>query len=183
MKPFFYIVLCLLLVACEGPEPRRPVKVRSGSFMEASVTRNKELLAAEEARIMRLIEADSLHEYHASAAGAWFYYIRENSDVTYKPQAGDLVTMTYDLRTLDNDTLYSMDEIGIKKYLVDKEELFQGLRNSVKLLQEHEAATFFFPSSLGFGYHGDNGKIGPNEPLIATINILSIEKQPDSIQN
>ena len=75
-----------------------------------------------------------------------------------------------------------MDEIGVKTYVVDKEELFPGLRNSIKLLREGEAATFFFPSSLGYGYHGDNAKIGPNVPLIATINLLTLEKQVDSIQ-
>jgi gliding motility-associated peptidyl-prolyl isomerase len=170
------------MAACEGPEPRKPVEVRSGSFMKASVSRNKELLAAEEAEIMRLMEADTLHKYHSSASGTWYYYIRENQAASLKPVAGDLVTMTYDLRTLSNDTIYSMDEIGVKSYLVDKEELFPGLRNSVKLLKEGESATFFFPSSLGFGYHGDNRKIGPNVPLVATINLLAIEQQTDSIQ-
>lgn len=52
-----------------------------------------------------------------------------------------------------------------------------------KLLKEKETATFLFPSSLAFGYHGDNDKIGANIPLKTTISILEIKKQNDSIQN
>jgi FKBP-type peptidyl-prolyl cis-trans isomerase len=66
---------------------------------------------------------------------------------------------------------------------VDKQNLFPGLRNSIKLLREGETATFLFPSSMAFGYHGDNNKIGTNIPLKSTITLLKIEKQKDSIQN
>ena len=81
--------------------------------------------------------------------------------------------------TFENDTLYSNEDIGIIKYKVDKQELFQGLRNSVKLLKENETATFLFPSSLAYGYHGDDKKIGVSVPIRVTISLLEIEKQND----
>jgi hypothetical protein len=28
---------------------------------------------------------------------------------------------------------------------------------------------FLFPSHMGFGYHGDNKRIGTNQPLICTV--------------
>ena len=84
---------------------------------------------------------------------------------------------TYDLLTLDNDTLYSTKDIGVVTYKVDKQELFPGLRNAVVLLKENEKATFLFPSSLAFGYHGDNNRIGTNVPLKSTLTVLKIEKQ------
>ncbi len=85
--------------------------------------------------------------------------------------------------SFSNDTIYPREEIGIIKYKVDKQELFPGLRNSIKLLKEMETATFMFPSSLAYGYHGDNNKIGINVPIKSTITLLKIEKQQDSIQN
>ena len=74
-----------------------------------------------------------------------------------------------------------MQEVGLSKYKVDKQELFPGLRNSVKLLKENETATFLFPSSLGYGYPGDGDKIGINMPLKSTIAVVKIEKQNDSL--
>lgn len=180
------LIFCIALCACGGPEPRRPVEVRSGSFMKESVTRNRALLAEEEEKIKSLIALDSIHEYHSSAAGSWYFYRQKNESAVETPEPGDLVTLQYNIVSLDNDTIYSTEEIGTVNYLVDKEDkdqMFPGLRNSIKLLGETETATFLYPSSLAYGYLGDKGRIGPNIPLKSTITILKIEKQQDSIQN
>ena len=180
-----YILLVLLIfgfVSCGGPEPRRPIKVRTGSI-NASVERNKKLLALEEGLINEIIKKDSLRSYEHSKTGAWYYYEQQNNKATYTPQPDDLVTMTYNVMSFANDTIYSHAEIGIITYKVDKQEPFPGLRNSIKLLKEKETATFLFPSSLVYGYHGDNNKIGINVPIKSTITVFKIEKQQDSIQN
>jgi gliding motility-associated peptidyl-prolyl isomerase len=182
MKKVLLILLVFNMVSCGSPEPRRPVEVKSGSF-NASVERSKKLLALEEGMMNTLMAKDSLREYEHSAAGAWYYYEQKNESAAYKPQPDDLVTLTYNVMSFSNDTIYSGEEIGILKYKVDKQELFPGLRNSIKLLKEMETATFLFPSSLAYGYHGDTNKIGINVPIKSTITLLKIEKQQDSIQN
>lgn len=176
-----FLMATLILTSCGGPEPRRPVEVRSGSYFKTSVERSKQLLAKEEKRIQEIIKKDTANEYIHSAAGSWYRYDVVNAEAEYTPQPDDLVTMTYDLRSLDNDTIYSNDEIGVIDYKVDKQELFPGLRNSVKLLKEGETATFLYPSSLAYGYHGDSDKIGVNVPLRSSISILKIEKNRDSV--
>ncbi|EAR01003.1 gliding motility-associated peptidyl-prolyl isomerase GldI [Maribacter sp. HTCC2170] len=182
MKQFLLFLLVCVLASCGGPEPRRPVKVKSGSF-NASVERSKKLLALEESMINSIIAKDTLHQYQNSAAGAWYYYEKKNENTTYTPQPDDLVTFAYNIISFANDTIYSQEEIGVQKYKVDKQELFPGLRNSIKLLKENESATFLFPSSLAYGYHGDNEKVGINVPVKSTITLFKIEKQQDSIQN
>ncbi|WP_373073284.1 gliding motility-associated peptidyl-prolyl isomerase GldI [Zeaxanthinibacter enoshimensis] len=174
-------LVLIALISCGEPEPRKPVKVKSGSFMKTSVERNKDLLSQEEARIKAIITSDSLHTYLSSSSGSWYRYLVRNEQDDYLPKPDDLVYLTYDLMTLDNDTIYSHDEVGTVTYRVDKQELFPGLRNSVKLLKEGESAIFLYPSSLGYGYMGDKNKIGPNVPLKAQLTILKIEKQNDSI--
>lgn len=170
-------------MSCGGPEPRRPVEVKSGSFFKESVERSKRLLAAEEEQMKAIIAKDTAHEYTHSTTGSWFYYDVKNDRADYYPKADDLVTLSYNVITFDNDTLYSTEDIGTITYKVDKQELFPGLRNSVKVLREGETATFLFPSSLAYGYHGDNNKIGVNVPLKSTLTILNIEKQRDSLIN
>ncbi|GGD57522.1 gliding motility-associated peptidyl-prolyl isomerase GldI [Muriicola marianensis] len=180
MRKVLPLFLALLVLACQGPEPRRPVKVKSGSFIKESVERNKKLLAEEEERIQRIIKTDSLKEYMPSSEGSWYAYELKNEVSDYTPQTDDLVRFTYTLLTLDNDTIYTQKEIGLQSYKVDKQELFPGLRNSIKLLKEGEIAIFLFPSSLGYGYIGDKNKIGVNVPLKAVITVREIERDTNN---
>lgn len=182
LKYSIALFLLVVMVSCGGPEPRRPLKVKSGGFFKESVERSKKLLAQEEKMIQEIIQKDTLHEYKPSASGSWFYYEERNERAEYTPKTDDLVTMTYNVIGFDNDTIYSKADIGTLQYKVDKQELFPGLRNSVKLLKEGETATFLFPSSLAYGYHGDNKKIGINVPIKSTLSILKIEKNRDSAQ-
>jgi gliding motility-associated peptidyl-prolyl isomerase len=176
-KGFSVFIVLLMITSCGGPEPRKPIQTKSRSFFKASIERSQKLLKAEEQKIQEIIKTDSLKHYSHTASGSCYHYIVINDSVNYTPKTDDLVVMTYDLLTLDNDTLYSQKEIGVVSYKVDKQELFIGLRNAVKLLKEGEKATFLFPSSLAFGIHGDTDKIGINVPLKSTIRILKIEKK------
>ena len=181
MKHFLILFSLIIISGCGEVVPRKPVKVKSNTLFGGDVRRNKKLLAAEEKMIQEIIAEDSLHFYQNSASGSWFYYEQKNEDSTTLPQPDDLVTLTYNIMSFNNDTIYSHDDIGIITYKVDKQELFQGLRNAVALLKENETVTFLFPSSLAYGYQGDNDRIGVNIPLKSTVSVLKIEKQQDSI--
>lgn len=126
-----------------------------------------------------MIQADSLHSYESSASGSRYYYETRLSGDGYRPMPDDLVTLQYNILNWAGDTIYNRQEIGTLKYKVDKQELFPGLRNSVKLLKEGESAVFWFPSSLAFGYYGDQDRIGPNIPVQSQIWILDIQKNQE----
>lgn len=182
MRNLICILLILVFVSCEGPVPRQPVKRKTVTSIQASIERSKKLLALEEKMMQQVISKDSTTTYIQSDSGSWFYYNKKNiskKDSTAQPN--DMVTFTYNILSFSNDTIYKMEDIGILKYKVDKQDLFPGLRNSVKLLKENETATFLFPSSLGYGYPGDGDKIGINMPLKSTIAVFKIEKAQDSL--
>jgi len=179
MRHCIYIILSVALIGCQGPEPRKPVKVNSGSSYKTSIERSKALLNKEEKMISNIIAQDTVHSYIESTSGSWYYYNVKQEQDTVTIKATDWVTLTYNIVDFENDTLYKMTDIGILKYRADKLDLFPGLRNSVPLLKLNETATFLFPSSLAHGYHGDDDKIGINVPLKSTLTILNIEKQID----
>jgi gliding motility-associated peptidyl-prolyl isomerase len=183
MRLVFISLILIIYSSCEGPAPRKPVQTKSGSFFKESIERSRKLLEAEEAKIQEIIKTDSLKHYSHSASGSWYHYLTVNEESNYTPKTDDLVVFNYDLLTLDNDTIYSKEDIGVVTYKVDKQELFLGLRDAVKMLKVNERATFLFPSSIAFGYHGDENKIGSNVPLKSTITILQIEKQQDNTVN
>ncbi|TNF72041.1 MAG: gliding motility-associated peptidyl-prolyl isomerase GldI, partial [Bacteroidetes bacterium] len=110
------ICLSLLLLSCEGPQARRPVEVKSGSFLKLSADRNKKLLEMEESLMNDLVQRDSLHEYLRSASGFLYYFDHQIPGEGYRPKTDDLVTLTYDLRTWNDDTLYRQAEIGTIRY-------------------------------------------------------------------
>ncbi|MDR6300295.1 gliding motility-associated peptidyl-prolyl isomerase GldI [Mesonia maritima] len=178
------LLLVISMVACKTPEARKPVSHNSGSFINESIQRNKKLIKQEEDKILNIIHQDSTNNYLSSTNGFWYYYnTKVQTDSLLKPQFGDLVTFNYDIATLNGNSIYSKDEIGLREYVMDKENLFTGLRQALKLLKEGETATFLFPSHKAFGYYGDNDRIGRNTPIRSTITLNSIEKIENENQN
>lgn len=178
VKNSLYFLIALFLFSCDGPEARKPIRSSVPKIVKSTVERNKELLAIEVGIINALVKKDTLHQYLPTSSGSWFYYETKNDSTTYAPKGEDIVRLTYNIMTLTNDTIYSAKEIGVQTIKVDKPSLFKGLRNTFTLLKEGEKATFLFPSSLAFGYHGDDNKIAPNTPIKSSIEILKIEQNP-----
>ncbi|RUA11132.1 MAG: gliding motility-associated peptidyl-prolyl isomerase GldI [Flavobacteriia bacterium] len=177
MNKFFLVVLFVVtLISCSGPEPRKPVIRKTGSFMKESIKRNKALNTLEEDMLKAKLKKDSIHNYFNSSKGFWYFYNKRDSLQTKYPEKGDEVIYTYEVKRLNDSILYSKEEIGKKHYLVDKEELITGLQDGLKLMHPGEEVTFLFPSHKAFGYTG-NERVMPNEPLIYTVELIEINKK------
>ena len=177
MNKYFLVVLFVVtLISCSGPEPRKPVIRKTGSFMKESIKRNKALNTLEEDLLKAKLKKDSIHNYFNSSKGFWYFYNKRDSLQTKYPEKGDEVIYTYEVKRLNDSILYSKEEIGKKHYLVDKEELITGLQDGLKLMHPGEEVTFLFPSHKAFGYTG-NERVMPNEPLIYTVELIEINKK------
>jgi gliding motility-associated peptidyl-prolyl isomerase len=181
------IIGCLLIgmnfVTCctQKQEPRRAVSQSSGEFMKQSVERNKKLNNAEETIIANIIKKDTAVKYIASKKGYWYYYIIKKDSVSELPVKGDVAFFDYEIKDINGKIIYTQAELKPQKYVVDKQNIMIGLRDGIKLMHKGDKVTFLFPSHMGFGYHGDNKKIGTNEPLICTVTLNDI-KQEDQIK-
>lgn len=177
-KSVALFLVFLSAFACKAPEARNPIRVSSGSFINESINRNKKLSADEEARILQLIRKDTSNQYITSENGFWYSYEQRDTIANgYKPVFGDVVTFTYDIKDLEGNTIYNEQELDTITYAIDKEELFFGLREGLKLMKEGEIITFLFPSYQAYGYYGDDHKIGTNIPLISRVKLDKINKQ------
>jgi len=172
----YLILLIIGLAGCKSPEARRPVTQNSGAYINESIMRNRDLIAQEEAEILKLIEKDPTTEYIASNNGFWYYYNKKSTDSTKTefPKFKDIVKFDYTIKSLHGDVIYDQSELPTKTYAIDQEELFSGLREGLKLMKEGEVVTFLFPSHKAFGYYGDKNKIGANIPIITTVSLYSI---------
>jgi gliding motility-associated peptidyl-prolyl isomerase len=175
MNKLLILLMIFLAASCKSPDARRPISVKSGSFIDASVERNKKLNAKEQLQIQNIIKKQKDNEYIASQSGFWYYYnTKIENDTLQKPVFGDLVSYNYNIKTLNGNVLYTTDEIKTRTYIIDKEELFTGLREGLKLMKTGETVTFLFPSQKAYGYYGDENKIGSNTPLMCKVTLNSI---------
>ncbi|WP_375239865.1 gliding motility-associated peptidyl-prolyl isomerase GldI [Aurantibacter sp.] len=175
MKFNILILLSItLFFSCKSPEARKPISVKTGSFIKKSAERNKELNIKEYEHIQNVIINKSDKEYIASNSGFWYTYIKKSDTLTYTPQFGDIVNYDYNIKTLEGEILYSKEELRTQNYSIDQQELFMGLREGLKLLKSGESVTFVFPSQIAFGYYGDENKIGTNIPIICDVTVNNI---------
>lgn len=176
MKYIKKSVLFLLLVgffcSCQQKEEaRRPLSEASGSFMKKSIIRNKKLVATEEEQIQAVIKKNTTIEFLASKKGYWYHCSKRNSLDTITPVKGDVAFFDYEIKDLKGNIIYTKEETQPQTYYVDKQNIMMGLRNGIKLMRKKETFVFLFPSHIGYGYHGDNKKIGTNIPLLCTVTL------------
>lgn len=181
MNKVLTIALTLLLViACKTPEARKPISSKSGSFINESVARNRELNKKEQAAFENIMQQHD-NNYIASENGFWYYYNNQiTTDTLQTPQFGDIVNYNYNVKALNGNLIYSKADIKTQNYAMDQEELFTGLRQGLKLMKTGETVTFLFPSQQAFGYYGDSNRIGTNVPLICEVTINSISKKQNN---
>lgn len=171
IKISFLILSLLALVSCKQQQARMPVSRSSGEFMNESVERNKKLVKSEEAQIDSIIKSNPKIQYLASQKGYWYHYEVKNETDTLRPKKGDVAFFDYEIKDLKGNVIYTKEELKPQNYLVDKQNIMMGLRHGIKLMHKTEKVTFLFPSHMAFGYHGDDDKIGTNEPIICTVTL------------
>jgi gliding motility-associated peptidyl-prolyl isomerase len=166
------LVLFVSVSGCKNhQEARRPISQTSGTFMKESVDRNKKLISGEEKQIDSIIKSNPKVKYIASKKGYWYSYEVQNLQDTITPKKGDVAFFEYEIKDLKGNTIYSQLELRPQTYLVDKQSIMTGLREGIKLMHKKEKVIFLFPSHIAFGFHGDNKKIGSNQPLLVSVTL------------
>lgn len=166
----------LLCFGCKSPEARMPESVQSGSFLKESAERNKKLNEKEKNLIQSIIKNNPDKNYIASESGFWYYYNTKVESDTIQPEFGDIVDFDYNISDINGNEIYDVEN---RTYVMDKQELFTGLREGLKLMKPEESVTFIFPSQKAYGYYGDDKKIGTNIPLICEVTLNTITQEND----
>ncbi len=174
------IILILFFVsmssACGESDPRRPINKQKLIFLKESAKRNKSKINIEQNLFNKVIMKETTLKFNSSPLGFWYAFKKKGKIPAKKPIKGDRVTFRYRIEDLNQNLLYDEDQLGIVSFHVDQEDLIPALREGVKYMTGGDVAVFLFPSYLCFGYLGDGEKIGINQPLRFTIEMLKIEK-------
>ena len=175
-------IALLTLASCKQQQARMPISHSSGEFLKASAERNKKLIKGEEDQIDSIIRSNPETKYIASQKGYWYYYDVKNEKDTLHPKKGDVATFDYEIKDISGNVIYSQLELKPQTYIVDKQNILMGLRHGIKLMRKAETVTFLFPSHMAYGYHGDNRRIGTNEPLICTVTLNDFKTENKTTQ-
>ncbi|MEO6348419.1 MAG: gliding motility-associated peptidyl-prolyl isomerase GldI [Aquaticitalea sp.] len=174
IRPIIILLIFISLLSCKSPEARQPISHKTGSFIDVSIERNIKLNKKESEKIAQIIKQDTAKAYIASQSGFWYTYDTKVEKDTITADLGDVVNFDYSVKSLSGQTIYSDDDIKPRDYKMDKQELFTGLREGLKLMKPGETVTFLFPSQKAFGYYGDTNRIGVSVPLICKVTVNSI---------
>ena len=173
--PILYFLLFFIL-SCQNLQPRRPLNKKKQVFLKESAKRNKNIVAIEQSLFRQVIEIEEKLFFDNAPTGFWYAYQKKtNSNKSY-PNKGDRVTFKYRIEDLSGNLIYDEEELGNVSFLIDKEDLIPALREGLKYLREGEIGVFLFPSYLCYGFQGDGEKIGINQPLRFTIELLKLDK-------
>ncbi|WP_277632211.1 gliding motility-associated peptidyl-prolyl isomerase GldI [Avrilella dinanensis] len=157
-------------------EIREPVSQSGGEYIKESAERNQYIVSDELKAIQQYIKNDSLHKYYQSDSGFWYKYLKANIHDTITPQTGDVVNIEFNIKYLNNEIIYDINETSPKIYVVDKQEIMPGLRRGIKIMRPGERIVFLFPSHLGYGFVGDKDRIGSNQPIICEVFLKEIKQ-------
>ena len=177
MKKHKYILLTILsvfLISCSEQQARKPISHSSGTFMKESIERNQKLNNQEKETIAKIIKKDTSHIYNISDKGFWYAYKTKSAENVF-PIKGDVVSFDYEVTDLYGNSIYTSAELKTQTYHVDKQNIMSGLRNGIKLMHKGDKVKFIFPSQSAYGYHGDDKKIGTNQPIICIVTLNEIK--------
>lgn len=178
MKNSFYVLLMIFFFSCSKIEPRRPINQKESTIIYKETIKDYIALnKAEDNKIFQLILKDTSNVYIQSSHGFWYKYVHKIQDsLQPTPVKGNEVTFTYNISDLNDSIIYSKEDLGIKNYIVDKEDFITGLQKGIKLMKIGETITFVLPSYSAFGISGDGKKIGINQSIISTVTLTNIKQ-------
>lgn len=171
------LILFISISSCKTPEARRPISVKSGSFIKESIELNKKINAEQYEQIQIIINNNPSIDYIASDNGFWYYYHTKIENNIETANFGDILNFDYSISDLEGNSIYSEYELGNQNYAMDQEELFSGLREGLKLMKPGELVTFIFPAQQAYGFYGDENKIGSNISIVCKVSLNSITKK------
>jgi len=171
---FFLMVFCF---SCSKIEPRKPINPKpSTTLYKETIKESIALNKVENDKILQIIKNDSTRLYLQSSNGFWYTYIHKIEENSPTPKKGNEVTLAYNITDLNDSILYRKEDLGVKKYIIDKEDFISGLQKGIKLMKIGETITFVIPSYSAFGITGDGNKIGINQSIKSTVTLININK-------
>ncbi len=171
VRIFLVIIMLSLLCSCKDKPQAQPA-IPVSEMKNSMETANRYLLNEEEEDIANYIARHGL-DMKSTGTGLRYQIITQGSD---KPiEAGQTVTLDYELHSIAGDLIYSSVNDGVKSFVVGSGMVESGLDEAMTYFHLGDYGKLIIPFHLAFGLHGDDNKIPEYATLVYTIKIKDIQ--------
>lgn len=104
------------------------------------------------------------------------YAIYKKVDTTNNALAvpGQIAVVNFEVYLLKNDSLCYESKDGSQWFLIEMDNVENGLHEAIQYLRQGEKAKIILPSYLAHGLTGDSDKIPPMSPVLYDIELLEL---------
>jgi len=111
------------------------------------------------------------------------YHISGTAVDTNAVVAGDMVSITYQGRSMEGGVLFDDTQRNGGPFTFtygDKDQVIQGLGVAIHLLREGQEGTFIFPSLYAFGQKGIPGVLEGDLPVVYTVRLQRVTRKANT---
>ncbi len=166
--PIAFVMIC----ACSGPEQEKPIQMPG---KEEMIEMNKGWTIEENQVIENYIRR---RNWKMVTTGTGIRYMIYESKDTTLPLAdeGDIVSMNYEIRLLEGDSLCYDSEGEPEDFKVAMDHVENGLHEVVTYFRKGDRAKVILPYNRAFGLVGDLDQVPPQAPLVYDLEIVDVKK-------
>ena len=171
-RNIFFTAILLLQISCVQQQPAKKSPVMSDGDKEEMLLRVNKYLVEKDVELMRSYAERQRWKMEVSETGL-FYEIYERTDGN-RVNAGDLVSIKYEISLLDGSRCYSSEKEGPREFSIGRSQEISGLEQGVSMMREGEKARFIIPPYLGYGLIGDEDRIPARSILVYRVELVDI---------
>ncbi len=169
-----FLAILLSTSSCRNRTEQATVKEKVAIDNEMLIRINKELVSSD------ISQNESYAKEHE------WNYIKTDNGIIYEilshiegpsGKSGDQVEFSYLTQLLNGTVCYSSELNGLKKFVVDYQDVESGLNAMAKLLSIGDSVRLILPPYLAFGLAGDGDRVPARSSLLYHLRLLEIHTQ------
>ena len=166
-------VLLLVLSGCKNTPRKssRELQQIEASKEQYMLEWNKRM-AEQQDSLFSFISDTSAMQWQKSEKG--YYYSIAGLETGKKIETGDIITISYILKTIMNEAIDSSEVTFVAG---KSQDIPIGIQNAVLQLRENQIISLLLPFNLAYGVKGIPGKVLPFQPLRVKVAIEKVEKR------
>ncbi len=136
---------------------------------------------AAKAKWVKYIDGEKAKDPSIKATESGLHYkVVSEGKAGEKPTIDDTVTVNYTGKLTDGT---EFDASKGKPFITSLANVVPGWTEGIQLMKAGDKIMLYIPSELGYGEQGSGEKIGPNQPLVFEVELISFKKgKPGSVE-
>ncbi|MFO7368877.1 MAG: FKBP-type peptidyl-prolyl cis-trans isomerase [Bacteroidales bacterium] len=171
-KEILLIIAVFFLLSCSRKQEPAISEAEIRETEEALIGVNRLLIQKDKEKILEYMKQHQL-TLEETETGLWYAIKQKGSGL--KAEAGNRVTLAYEVSLPDGTTCYNSDSLGLKQFVVGKGGVESGLEEGILLLNEGSKALFIMPPHLAHGVPGDGNRIPARSILVYQVELIKVE--------